>query len=623
MFKEATYMRVKSLALFFVLVLVLSVAAAGCTGGGTATGSRETSEGQSSGPQGSSSSSSQHGGSEGQTPIATWRSPWESYNPVELGGRRYYITHVKYLYTAGYNDGSRHTFEVEKERGYAQIHVYASENGNKKDLGTFKVFAYHGRLTPVNNETLPGLEYWIFVKERTRDTDAYFLAPILNFGALTSGNVVEMEIASGSRRFFWSNPAALGMYDEMPYQEGDLNEVFSSINAGIGVIWTAVVSSGIWTGLEDHDLAKPDHYEWSGMGISYRYKVIPDGTLTFDGKSFRVADVEWSYSVMGISGTGKGRIAPALPIPVYFEGTFVNPAQGMGTWSKFELKDLKLSESFGTLNYELAQTQTETHTESQTQTTTTIPPQGLSDNWRLAWDASRPIEINGESYLVKEVTFTVEYKAGNNVFHMNITKGYLKVRLNGEDVYLLYANLSVDGQKYAYRVYVRPSYLNEYTSGILWTPQVYDMVNGPEFMKVEIIGPNCRYTADDNGNVEGDYSCGYISENFQDYNMVLSLHTGFYGGIYGDVLSYVTLTNNGQGYTVEKDGKVSLAGIEFDLYRVAWSGLIENVEVPANGVTYVAPQLPFPVKVEAAISMAGAQGRYLKVELAELKLEES
>lgn len=632
MFKEATCMRAKSLTLFVVLVLVFSVVAAGCIGGGgsTATSSQETSESQSSGGHGgqsSSSSSSQHGGttSESQTPVATWQSPWESYNPVELGGKTYYITHVEYTYTASYNDGAKYTFDVMKERGYAQIHVYTSENGNKKDLGVFNVFAYHGRLTPVNNNTLPGLEYWIFVKDRTKDTDVYFLAPILNFGALISGNVVEVEIVSGSERYFWSNPAALGMYDKMPYQEGDLNDVFSSLDEGIGTIWAAVVSSGIWTGVENYDLTEPGQYDWNGMGISYHYKISPDGTVTFNGRTFKTAEVEWSYGLGGVTATGKGKIAPELPIPISFEGTFANPMEGFNTWSKFELKDLKLSEGFGTLQYSgltPTQTQTQTQTETQTQTTTTTStPQGLSTNWQLAWDASEPIEINGESYVIKEVAFKVEYKKGDSTFHMNITKGYREVQLNGENVYLLYANLSVNGEEYTYRVYVRQDSLGEYTSGILWVPQVYDMTNGPDFIKIEITGPGCHYTADENGNVEGDYNCGYISDDFQDYNMVWSLHTGFYGGIYGDVVSYVTLTNNGQGYTVEKDGKVGLAGIEFDLYKVTWSGLIENVDVPANGVTYVAPQLPFPVKVEAAISEMGAGGCYVKVELTDLKLE--
>ncbi|WP_461865293.1 hypothetical protein [Thermococcus sp.] len=615
-------MRKRNLVLLLVLVLLFSVVATGCIGGsGSATGTSESQSSESSGNQGTSYSSSPQngGGSTTETGTATWQTPWEAYNPVKLGGKNYYITHVRYLYTAGYNDGPKYTFDVMKERGYAQIHVYASEGGAKKDLGTFKVFAYHGKLTPVNNDTLPGLEYWIFVKDRTKDTDASFLAPILNFGALISGNTVEVEIVSGSERYFWSNPAALGMYSEMPYQEGDLNDVLSSIDEGIGTIWTAVVSSGIWTGLENYDLTEPGQYDWNGMGISYHYKISPDRTVTFDGKTFKTANVEWSYSLGGVSVSGKGKVAPALPIPVHFEGIFVNPVQGLKTWSEFELKDVKLSESLGALTYS-GLTPTQTQTETQTQTQTETPGSG-SNNWQLGWDASEPITINGKQYVVKEVTFRVEYKKGDNVFHMNITKGYREAELNGERAYLLYANISVDGEEYTYRVYVRQDYLNEYTSGILWVPQVYDMINGPDFIKIEITGPGCRYTTDENGNMEGDYNCGYISDDFQDYNMVWSLHTGFYGGIYGDVVSYVTLTNNGQGYTVEKDGKVSLAGIEFDLYKVTWSGLIENVDVPANGVTYVAPQLPFPVKVEAAISEMGAGGCYTKITLVGLRLD--
>jgi hypothetical protein len=609
-------MKKSAFTLLIALLLVFSVLAAGCIGGG---GNSTTDQGTSESPSPSTGSQTSE-----ETGTATWQTPWESYSPVNLGGKDYYITRVEYTYTASSGDGPKNSFEVVKERGYAQIHVYASENGNRKDLGTFRVFAYHGRLTPVNNNSLSPVEYWIFVKERTKDTDEFFLAPVLNFGALTSGNVVEMEIVSGSSRFFWSNPAAIGKYGEMPYQEGDMNDVLSAADPTLGMIWVAVVSSGIWTGLEDHDLSKPDQYDWSGMGISYHYKVTPDGTVTFDGKSFRTADVEWSYSIMGISATGKGKIAPALPIPVHFEGTFANPAQGFSTWSKFELKDLKLSESFGSLTYNgltPTQTQTETQTGTQTETTTSTPSQGLSNNWQLAWDASEPITINGQSYIVKEVTFRVEYRKGDNVFHMNITKGYREATLDGEKVYLLYANVSIDGKKYTFRVYIDPGYLGDYTSGDLWVPQVYDMMSASDFIKEEVTGPNCHYVVDSEGNAEGDNNCGYISDEFQDYNMVWSMYTGFYGGIYGDVVSYVSLTHDGNGYTVEKDGSVSLAGMNFDLYKVTWSGRIQNVEVPANGVTYVAPQLPFPVKVEAAISEMGGQGRYTKVELVGLKLE--
>jgi len=610
-------MRKGNLALLLVLVMV-SGAIAGCTGGNG---------GGSSGTQGPSETTGSppvpHGGSNEGTGsgVSTWQTPWDAYSPVRLGGSDYHITSVHYTYTAGYGGGSKYTFDVEKERGYALIHVYASENGAKKDLGAFKVFAYHGRLTPIDNGTMPAVEYWVFVKGRTKETDSYFLAPSLNFGALMGGNVVGMEIVSGSKRYFWSNPAAIGMYDKMPYQEGDLDGVFSSAESGLATIWMAVMSSGLWTGLENHDLTKPGRYDWSGMGVSYHYRIEPDGTAAFDGKSFRVADVEWSYTVMGVSATGKGKIAPTLPIPLKFEGTFASPSQGTKTWSRFELRDIRLSENFGSLSYHgLTPTATQSQGQSQTQTQTSAQGSG-STNWRLGWDASKPVVISGSRYLVKEVTFRVEYKKGDNVFRMNITKGYREARLNGKKVYLLYANVGIGGREYTFRVYIKPGYLNEYTSGILWVPQVYDMVGGPDVIKVDITGPGCHYSLGEDGSMEGDYNCGRISNDFQDYNMVWSFPTGFYGGLYGDVLTYVTLGGNGRGYTVEQDGSADLAGMKFGLYKVTWSGQVQNVGVQANGVTYVAPQLPFPVKVEAAISEPGGAGRYMKVELVGLKLE--
>ena len=637
-------MQTKSLSLFIVLILLLSIAAAGCIGGeGGGTTSSQSPEGSqasssSTGSGATTSSSSEHtttessgitettAPSETNTEHASWTNPWDAHNPVKVNGRDYYITSILYTLSISYNNGPKQSFEIRKERGYAQIHVYADNNGQKEDLGTFQVFAYHGKIAPLDNTSLYTLEYWIFVKEQTEEADLYFLAPVLDFSAMYSGKVVAVDIVNGPYRYFWSNPAALGMYDKMPYQEGDLSDALSDIDPTMYSVWMGVIGSSLWTGLEEHDLLTPGQYDWSGMGVSYHYKITPNGEVTFDDKSFRVADVEWSYSFMGVSASGKGKIAPALPIPVEFEGTFGGPAVEIPGWARFKLEDLKLSESIGSLSYEgLTPTETQTQSESQspTQTTTTTSQvQTLSDNWQLAWDASKPITINGKDYIVKEVTFDADYHvSGGSHVRMLIRKGYHETKLNGEDVYALYAILNIGGETYNYTVYVEPNYLEEYTSGILWVPQVYDMINGPDFVKLEITGPSCHYVMDEQGNIEGDSGCGYISDDFQQYNMILSYPTGFYGGIYGDVLTYVTLTSNGQGYTVEPGDDVSIAGMDFKTYKVIWNGVVQGGLAQANGGTIVAPELPFPVEVTASVSMPGMGGWYIHMKLTDIELE--
>jgi len=339
-----------------------------------------------------------------------------------------------------------------------------------------------------------------------------------------------------------------------------------------------------------------------------------------------VSNVEWAWTFGNVRGQGRAKIAPELPIPVETEGTF-SQMGGESYYSKLNLEDLKLSKEFEGISVEIEQstspgeTGTPTETQTETPTSTETPGGGLSDNWQLAWDASKPITIRGKDYIVKEVTFDADYHvSGGSHVHMLIRKGYHETKLNGEDVYALYAILNIGGESYNYTVYVE--YPDEYTSGILWTPNIFDMVEGPDNIKTEITGPNCHYSIDDNG-IEGDLNCGYISDDFQQYNMIWSYPTGFYGGIYGDVLTYVTLTSNGQGYTVEPGDDVSLAGMDFKTYKVTWSGVVQGGLAQANGETVVAPELPFPVEVTASLAMPGDGSIYVHAKLIDIKLEEA
>jgi hypothetical protein len=166
---------------------------------------------------------------------------------------------------------------------------------------------------------------------------------------------------------------------------------------------------------------------------------------------------------------------------------------------------------------------------------------------------------------------------------------------------------------------VKPGYLNEYTDGPLWLPSVDEMLSLGDELRLEIKGPNCHFLMKGD-HFEGDRDCGSINEGFVKYNRLWG-RGGFYGGIYGDVISYVSLKRNGDGYTIERDGKVSLAGIDFDLYRVSWKGMVSYTDVSAKGETLVAPKLPFPVEVKATLSFPGQWSVDLHVRLEGLKLE--
>lgn len=612
------------MALFLVLVILTGVVASGCLGGDETTSPSETYQESNEVTQGTHETG---GSSGGESTVSTWQTPWDAYNPVQIGGRDYYITYTKYTFTVKSSGEGERSYEVIKQRGYVKAHIYSDDNG-KKDLGEYNLFAYYGKIIPVNDPEMNGpLEYLILIKDRTKDTDSYFLTPFPDFGAMMSGTTAVIEMSYGGNYFYWSNPAAVGEYSELPYQEGDFEAVMEGIPSATIQAWGVMVTSGVWSGLEEHDLSKPDEYSFSFMGLGYNYKIDPDGTVSFGGKSFKASKVEWSWTFGNVKGQGRATIAPELPIPVETEGTFSQMGEG-SYYSKLKLEDLKLSKEFEEIDVQIKQgtsqgeSETPTETQTETSTPTEIPSGSLSDNWQLGWDASEPITIDGEDYVVKEVTFEADYRvSGGSTVHMTIRKGYYETRLNGEDVYALYAILDIGGETYNYTVYVE--YPNEYISGILWVPQVYDMVNGPSFVKIEITGPSCHYVMDEAGNMEGDYTCGYISESFQQYNMIWSYPTGFYGGIYGDVLSYVALTENGDGYTVEPGDDVSLAGMAFKTYKVTWSGLVQGGLAQANGETVVVPELPFPVEVTASLAMPGSGSIYVHAKLVDVKLEET
>ncbi|AMQ18502.1 hypothetical protein [Thermococcus peptonophilus] len=525
-----------------------------------------------------------------------------------------YIIEIEYTFTLKTSDGEK-TFNVIKKRGYVKARVYADENGEKKDLGEFNLFAYYGKIIPVTGNGTP-LEYIVMVKERSEDSDKYFLEPIPNFGALGTGGAVVAEAKSGNAYFYWSNPGSIGQYSELPYTEGDLDEVLEDMGSYLYAFWLSMLSSGVWSGLEDRDLMKAEEYDYSFPPFAYHYRIDPDGTVTFDGKDFRVSNVEWSYSFGGVTLQGRAEISPALPIPVESEGTFVDLSSRTKAYSKIKIEGLKLSKEFGGMSVSIEKPTSEgtsTETVSETQTETSAPSES-SQNWQRAWDASEPIEINGNQYLLKSVTYDITYKTQNGEMHYTMERGYNETN----DGYVAYAIVHMDdGSTYRFEVYT--SNIDEYTGWVLWIPSVFELIeSGSSFEKYTVQGPNCGYTYGESG-ISGDMNCGAEITN-SPFDMLWDVYNGFAGGIYGDVVYVADLSSNGDGYTVQKDGSVSLADMTFDKYVIQWSGLLQGY-VTANGKTAVVSELPIPVEIEASLAMPeGAMYLHVTVEDVELVL---
>jgi hypothetical protein len=378
--------------------------------------------------------------------------------------------------------------------------------------------------------------------------------------------------------------------------------------------WISMLSSGVWTGLEEHDLTKAEEYDYSFPPFAYHYKINPDGSVSLGGKEFRVSNVEWSYTIGNANGQGRAKIAPALPVPVESEGTFVDLSSGTKAYSKIKVEDMKLSKEFGGISVSIEKptsqgTNTETETETETETST---PSESSQNWKRAWDASEPIKIKGKDYIIKEVNYDITSKSPQGEVHYTMERGYNK----SDDGYVAYVIVKMDdGSIYNYTAYVSNGDIGELIESYLWIPSVFEFRESPaDYQKLIITGPNCHYSIDEEGNVEGDLYCGVKISGDQ----IWDAHTGFAGGIYGDVVDVGDLSSNGEGYTVQKDGSVSLAGMTFDKYVIQWSGLFQGA-INANGKTAVVPELPIPVEIEGSIAMPG-MGLYLHVTLENVQL---
>lgn len=243
---------------------------------------------------------------------------------------------------------------------------------------------------------------------------------------------------------------------------------------------------------------------------------------------------------------------------------------------------------------------------------TSSSPDG-SDNWKLSWDASRPLRIDGGSYRVAEVTYNITAKEGGEIYRYTMIRGYKKTTFKGKAAYEAYVIVRFhDGTTYNYTAYVTREKITELTGYILWMPTVFQFVEAPGYEKLMVTGPGCTYVVEDD-TWQGDPSCGMmLHESF--FDNMWDLNTGFAGGIYADVVDATSL-KDGPGYSVKKDGSRELGGMRFHLYNVSWSGSVRGM-FPAEGYTVITPELPFPVELNASVGDA-----HVHVILTNLKLE--
>ncbi|ASJ10412.1 hypothetical protein A3L12_03410 [Thermococcus sp. P6] len=344
------------------LTLLVFVSASGCIGTETikekASSAIESySESQTSSQTPSYTESETGTESETETSTSaysTWEEPWDAYHPVEIDGERYLITYIKYhLRVRTEEGGPIYEYEVEKRRGSKKIHVYGKkvnmETGEQEtaDLGEFEVYEYYGKITPVKGENMNAtLEYRVWMKERTEDSDTFFLFPSLDFMTLYmsvyggSGDVVGISITYGDQKFLYYNPAAVGDMSAMPYQEGDVEIVNKVPDIGnIYTSWYGFYTFGIWEVISGEDLYEAKKDSWGSMGYQYNYEIDPDGTMNLGGKSFRVSNVKWTYTFGNMQGQGEATLTANLPVPIEAQGVFIEQS-GTNIFTHMKIEDI-------------------------------------------------------------------------------------------------------------------------------------------------------------------------------------------------------------------------------------------------------------------------------------------
>jgi len=259
-----------------------------------------------------------------------WSNPWK-YSTVSVNGNKYNVTYYRAYYKIRPNQSSPvYEYILEKSIERTKVYVYGMDmNGNRVDLGEKDVYEYRTVVTPKNAANLRDklvIKVWY-----TRETGDAFVYPweavwIQYMMGQGAQDFVGLQLEYEGNNLTFTNPLPF-QSNLFPYVEGESNWTsdISTDLSNLWIGWAAITKVGVWAAWVGKNLAIPQSGTWTdAQGHSWEWSIEPDGKATFSGMTFRLVDVQWSYSGSpeGVKIEGRAKIAPGLFLPVETEGTF-------------------------------------------------------------------------------------------------------------------------------------------------------------------------------------------------------------------------------------------------------------------------------------------------------------
>ncbi|NJE09202.1 hypothetical protein E3E31_11855 [Thermococcus sp. M39] len=279
------------------------------------------------------------------TEYATWTDPWDLTNPIKIGGDSYIITYIKYkLKVRTEQGGEIYEYEVEKRRGKTKIHVYGIEidfqtgETKKVDLGEFEVYEYYGKVAPIKGKEMDKpLEVISWSINRSDLHSEFFAYPVVIGLGIGGPDIVGLKVAYGDKIYEAYNPFVIEKMDYNPYTEGDLDWYWDISDVeDMYIAFFSMAGFGIWDAFTEENLYEKSSGSWGYLNYQYNYEIDPDGTVKVGGKSFKVSNVKWSYTIGDTQGQGRAVLAANLPIPLETEGVFISQGTNIYTYIKVE-----------------------------------------------------------------------------------------------------------------------------------------------------------------------------------------------------------------------------------------------------------------------------------------------
>lgn len=281
---------------------------------------------------------------------------------MKLNGETYWITYYKYYYKVQPNQSAPvYEYIVEKSVGKETVDVCGMDMmGNTVDLGEHEAYAYKTIVTPVKAEKLQGkLTVTVWYLSNVSEAFIYpwdvtwmgYMSPT----GSPSGDFVgiQFDYIGQTFRIMNPNPFQSGLF---PCAKGE-SDAFSNIGqdlTNLYIGWVATLHLGLWYSWEETNVLVPQSGVWTdGDGHSWSWSTTPDGSATYDGKSFKLVDFQWNYqgTVEGVKLQGSGKFSPHLPLLVEGDGyySYKDEESGKTTviYAYVNIEDLKLEKVSG------------------------------------------------------------------------------------------------------------------------------------------------------------------------------------------------------------------------------------------------------------------------------------